>query len=131
MKKRGILNSEISAVISRLGHTDQIVICDAGLPIPALVPRIDLAVVPGLPSLMDVLEAVLLEMQVERAILAEEWKQANPQLLNRVEAALAGVERQSVSHETFKQMTREAKAIIRTGECTPYANVILQAGVIF
>lgn len=132
MKKLGILNSEISAVISQLGHTDQIVICDAGLPIPDFVTRIDLAVVPGLPSFFDVLDAVLLEMQVENAIFAEELKTAQPQALSRLAATLAtDVQLKSVSHETFKEMTKEAKAIIRTGECTPYANVILQAGVIF
>jgi D-ribose pyranase len=131
MKKIGILNSEISKVISELGHTDQIVICDAGLPIPEGVKRIDLALTPGVPSFFDALEAVLLEMQVERAIFAEELKQASPETLKRLETALGGVERGSVSHEQFKQMTRQAKAVIRTGECTPYANVILQAGVIF
>jgi D-ribose pyranase len=131
MKKLGILNSELSALISRLGHTDRIVICDAGLPIPDSVPRIDLAVVPGLPSFFDVLKAVLIEMQVERVIYAEEWHKVNPQAVQRLEAELPGVEREIVSHEAFKQLTREAKAVIRTGECTPYANVILQAGVIF
>lgn len=131
MKKLGILNSEISSVISRLGHTDRIVICDAGLPIPDQVTRIDLAVVPGLPSFFDVLEAVLAEMQVERAIFADELKTAQPAALARLEGTLAGAELSSVGHEEFKELTKEAKAIIRTGECTPYANVILQAGVTF
>jgi D-ribose pyranase len=131
MKKIGILNSEISRVISELGHTDQIVICDAGLPIPEGVKRIDLALTPGLPSFFSVLETVLTEMQVERAYYAEELRQASPNTLARLEEALSGSERKSVSHEAFKQMTRQAKAIIRTGECTPYANVILEAGVIF
>ncbi len=35
MKKGALLNSEISHVVSRLGHTDSLVICDAGLPVPA------------------------------------------------------------------------------------------------
>lgn len=131
MKKLGILNSEISSVISRLGHTDRIVICDAGLPIPDQVTRIDLAVVPGLPSFFDVLEAVLTEMQVERAIFADELKTAQPAALARLEGTLAGAELSSVGHEELKELTKEAKAIIRTGECTPYANVILQAGVTF
>jgi D-ribose pyranase len=131
MKKLGILNSEISALISQLGHTDQIVICDAGLPIPDFVTRIDLAVVPGLPSFTDVLDAILLELQVEKWMVAEELGSAQPELLTRIEAALPNVQRESISHETFKQLTKDAKAIIRTGECTPYANVILQSGVVF
>lgn len=131
MKKTGILNSEISALISQLGHTDQIVICDAGLPIPDYVNRIDLAVVPGLPSFFDVLQAVLLEMQVEKAIVAQELAAVKPTTYAQLQQALPGVEWAAVPHEAFKELTKNAKAIIRTGECTPYANVILQAGVTF
>ncbi|CAM3316728.1 MULTISPECIES: D-ribose pyranase [Brevibacillus] len=131
MKKLGILNSELSAVISQLGHTDQIVICDAGLPIPDFVTRIDLAVVPGLPSFADVVEAVLLEMQVEKAIVADELAVAQPPLLDQLKETLPDVQWESVSHESFKDLTKKAKAIIRTGECSPYANVILQSGVTF
>ncbi|MFM1654664.1 D-ribose pyranase [Brevibacillus sp. B_LB10_24] len=131
MKKTGLLNSELSKVISELGHTDQIVICDAGLPIPPNVKRIDLALTPGLPPFLDTLRAVLLEMQVEKVIVAKEIQTASPDLLKQIDSLLAGVEQASVSHEEFKQRTSQAKAIIRTGECTPYANVILQAGVIF
>lgn len=131
MKKCGILNSELSSVISQLGHTDQIIICDAGMPIPDFVTRIDLAVVPGLPTFVEVLDAVLLEMQVEKVIYAQELQAAQPALLARLEETFAGVQRESVSHETFKQLSKDAKAMIRTGECTPYANIILQSGVTF
>ncbi|KQX48379.1 D-ribose pyranase [Paenibacillus sp. V4I3] len=131
MKKIGILNSEISKVISELGHTDTIVICDSGLPIPAHVKRIDLALKQGVPSFMDCLETVLLEMQVEQAFIASEMDQVTPKLKKQMETSLNGVTVHEVSHEELKTMTHQAKAIIRTGEFTPYANVILQAGVIF
>lgn len=131
MKKIGILNSEISKVISELGHTDTIVICDSGLPIPAHVKRIDLALKQGVPSFMDCLETVLLEMQVEQAFVAHEMEQISPKLKKQMETSLNGVILHDVDHEELKTMTHQAKAIIRTGEFTPYANVILQAGVIF
>lgn len=131
MKKIGLLNSDISTVISQLGHTQHIVICDAGLPIPAGVKRIDLAVVPGLPSFADILEAVLLEMQVERVIYAEELKQAQPQLFAHIQSTFADTRQEAVSHEQFKLLTKDSVAIIRTGECSPYANIILQSGVTF
>ncbi|MGO0059581.1 D-ribose pyranase [Brevibacillus fluminis] len=131
MKKIGILNSDISSVISQLGHTDKIVICDSGLPIPDHVKRIDLALTKGIPSFMDTLAAVLLEMQVEHAIIASEMEEKSPGLKQQVEQLLAETTITQVSHEAFKQLTKEAKAIIRTGEFTPYANVILQAGVVF
>jgi D-ribose pyranase len=131
MKKIGILNSEISKVISELGHTDTIVICDSGLPIPAHVKRIDLALKQGVPSFMDCLETVLLEMQVEQAFVAREMDQVSPKLKKQMEPFLNGVTVHELSHEELKTMTHQAKAIIRTGEFTPYANIILQAGVIF
>lgn len=131
MKKIGILNSEISKVISELGHTDTIVICDSGLPIPAHVKRIDLALKQGVPSFMDCLETILLEMQVEQAFIAREMDQVTSKLKRQMEASLNGVIIHEVGHEELKSMTHQAKAIIRTGEFTPYANVILQAGVIF
>jgi D-ribose pyranase len=131
MKKIGILNSDISKVISELGHTDFIVICDSGLPIPAHVKRIDMALKQGVPSFMDCLTTVLLEMQVEQAYIASEMDPACPELKKQIELQLEGVTLHEVSHEELKRMTHAAKAIIRTGEFTPYANVILQAGVIF
>src|SRR5512143_2141197 len=88
MKKHGVLNPQLSRVIAELGHTDALVIADAGLPIPADVERIDLAVTGGIPSFMDVLNAILEEMQVERAVIANEMQAKSPQLYRQVGAAL-------------------------------------------
>ncbi|MED0674120.1 D-ribose pyranase [Aneurinibacillus thermoaerophilus] len=131
MKKIGALNSEITAVISQLGHTDTIVIGDCGLPIPDGVKRIDLALKPGLPSFIDTLEVVLEEMQVEAAVLAEEIKTHNPKIEQQVREILHDAEVSYVSHEQLKRLSERAKAVIRTGEATPYANVVLRSGVIF
>ena len=78
MKRGTLLHPELSRVIARLGHGDALVIADAGLPIPPGVERIDLAFAPGKPPFIDVLEAILAEMQVERATLATEVKSAAP-----------------------------------------------------
>ncbi|WP_219838078.1 D-ribose pyranase [Paenibacillus sp. R14(2021)] len=131
MKKIGIINSEISRVISELGHTDMIVIADSGLPILPGVKRIDLALKCGVPSFLETLETVLTEMQVEKYTIASEMKHVSPGLLEPTERLLAGAAADSISHEAFKALTREAKAVIRTGEFTPYANIILHAGVTF
>lgn len=131
MKKTGILNSAISKVISELGHTDKIVICDSGLPIPSNVKRIDLALKQGVPSFLETVETVLTEMQVEKAYIASEMETVSLQVKGNLQSLLEGTELQSISHEEFKNLTKDAKAIIRTGEFTPYANVILQAGVVF
>lgn len=131
MKKTGTLNSEIASVIARLGHTDTVVIGDCGLPIPDGVQRIDLALKPGMPSFIETLDVVLEEMQVESAVLAEEMTVHNAELAQQVQGKLSGAPITYVSHEEFKQLTGRAKAVIRTGEATPYANIILTSGVIF
>jgi len=131
MKKIGLLNQPLSAVIAGLGHTDTLVIADAGLPIPATTQRIDLALVPGVPTFLETLAAVLGEMQVERAIIAAEMAERNPTIQQQTTALLGNVAVETVSHEEFKRLTANARAVVRTGECSPYANVILVSGVTF
>jgi len=139
MKKGVLLNSDVSAVIARLGHTDQLTLCDAGLPIPAATQRIDLALMQGVPTFMQVFAAVTQEMQVESAILAEEIVKQNPSLHEALLAELTALgQRQGntisvryISHQAFKAQTEHSRAVIRSGECSPYANVILCGGVTF
>ena len=133
MKRHGILNSDISRVLSYMGHTDSICIGDCGLPIPDETEGIDLAVKFGVPTFMDVLKEVGDDMKIEKIVLAEEIKEHNPQVLAEITEYFKGqdIEVEYVSHVGLKQMTRECKAVIRTGETTPYANIILQSGCIF
>lgn len=130
MKKTGILHPEIAQVIARLGHGDSLVIADAGLPIPKLVRRIDLALSPGVPPFLPVLEAVLAEIHVESAILAEELPKASPDFYGQL-AGRISFPTIFLPHEQVKEETQKAVAVIRTGEFTPYANIILKAGVGF
>ena len=133
MKKAGILNSEISRVLSYMGHTDLIAIGDCGLPIPDTVERIDLALKFGVPTFMETLETVVADMKVEKIVLAEEIKTQNPKVLGEIETLFAGqnIEVEYVSHVELKALTGSCKAVIRTGETTPYANIVLQSGCIF
>ncbi len=130
LKKQGILNSEIASILAQLGHTDTIVIADCGLPVPDGVKRIDLALTKGTPSFIETLEAILADMEVEHATLATEIKTNNEHVLNKIEQHYQG-EKGFVSHEDFKKLTKNAKVVIRTGETTPFANIILRSGVIF
>ncbi|MCQ2510247.1 MAG: D-ribose pyranase [Lachnospiraceae bacterium] len=133
MKRAGILNSDISRVLSYMGHTDTLCIGDCGLPIPDEVERIDLALKFGVPTFMDTLKTVVEDMKVEKIVLAEEIKSQNPKVLAEIEELFAGqaIEVEYVSHAELKKQTADCKAVIRTGETTPYANVILQSGCIF
>lgn len=135
MKKKGILNSDISRVLSYMGHTDRICIGDCGLPIPEETERIDLAVKFGQPAFMDVLKEVCTDMKVEKIILAEEICTVNQGVLSEIlkyfkdSDSMPDVE--YVPHVELKKLTKDCKAVIRTGETSPYANIILQSGCIF
>ena len=129
MKKTVLINSEISHAIASLGHMDMLVIADAGLPIPATTRRIDLALTRGIPAFQDTLHIILQEMHVEKALVSGEVKKASPQIYAVICAELGDVPVEDIPHEDFKKLTGSAKAVIRTGEYTPYANVILVSGV--
>jgi len=131
MKKVGLLNAPLSEVIAGMGHRDSLVIADAGLPIPAGVRRIDLAIRPQLPRFLDVVAAVLEELAVEEAVIAVEMSERSPEVRTGLERLLPSVPLRAVPHAQFKALTAEARAVVRTGEFTPYANVILIAGVVF
>ena len=131
MKKGTLLNQPLSAVIAGMGHMDELVIADAGLPIPAGPQRIDLALTQGVPTFMDAVQAVLSELQIEGAVIAAEMLERSPDVAAALQAALGDVPIQTVPHDAFKARTARARAVVRTGEFTPYANVILIAGVVF
>ena len=138
MKRGTILHPDLSRVVASLGHGDLLVIADAGLPIPPGVERIDLAFAPGKPAFLEVLEALLSEVEVERATLAAETRTASPKAFReRLEATLLALPKvrerglEVVPHDALKVLTRGARAVVRTGEFTPYANVILHSGVVF
>lgn len=131
MKKTKILNSDLSAVIALMGHTDTMAIGDAGLPIPESSKRIDLAVKRGLPSFMEVLETVLSELEVEEVTIASEIVSENSDLYETLKELFQSVKINLVPHTEFKEQTKRCKAVVRTGECRPFANIILQSGVAF
>ena len=133
MKKIGTLNTHLSRVIAGMGHTDRLVVCDCGLPIPRGKEVVDLALAPGLPGFLDVLRVVLGELEVEGATVAEELAEQPHGVSEGLRSLLPGVEPETVSHERFKALTAEpgVVAFVRTGEATPYANVILASGVTF
>ncbi|QDV25208.1 D-ribose pyranase [Aureliella helgolandensis] len=135
MKRTRLLNSELSYEISRLGHTAGMTVCDAGLPIPAGVKRIDLAIERGFPSFVRTLDVILSEFMVEEIVLAREIHENNPEVFKTMMEVFRSHAMEplvtEVPHDEFKRLTRESEVIVRTGECSPYANVILKSGVTF
>ena len=127
MKKHGILNAKLNAELSRLGHTDLVIIADCGLPIPRGVRVVDLAVVHGVPRFEQVLDAVLGDVEFERALAATEA--GGTVVETWLGSRFSTVDH--VGHAEFKELTASAALVIRTGEATPYANVALWCGVSF
>ena len=131
MKKSLLLNSEVSAVIAQMGHTDMLTLGDCGLPING-AKRIDLALRRGVPGFLETLDAVLSELCVERVILSKEIKTSSPEMHAEILKRFSDdVTVDYVSHEAFKKLTESSRAVVRTGECTSFANVILVSGVAF
>lgn len=127
MKRGKLLNAELSGLVASMGHGDLIVVGDAGLPVPPGVACIDLAVTGGVPGLFDVLDALLAELVVERSAIAEEASAELSADFHRRD--IGAVE--TVTHEEIKRISGDARAIVRTGEFTPYANICLWSGVAF
>ena len=133
MQRNGILNSHIAKVLADLGHTDAICISDCGLPVPEGVQKIDLALEFGVPSFEQVVSIIAKHMKSEAVHAAKEIKEHNPEAYDFLESTFPSNQYEWIetSHEAFKEATKQCKCIIRTGEASPYANIILRADCIF
>ncbi|MGA8114341.1 MAG: D-ribose pyranase [Actinocatenispora sp.] len=129
MRHSGLWHPRLLALIAGMGHGHLLVVADPGLPVPDGVEIVDLVVTRGEPGLVGVLRPVLAELVVERATLAEELCDAK--LVEDLTSLLGDTPIDRVSHDELKAATGRATAVVRTGEDTPYANIVLQAGVPF
>lgn len=132
-RNNATLNAQLSRVISEVGHTELIAVTDAGLPIPTHVERVDLALSEGIPGFLEVLDVVLAELAVEGATAPAEIESHSPEMLADLRSRLSqrGVELTLVPHLEFKALSAGCRAAVRSGEFTPYANVLLHAGVVY
>lgn len=128
MKKHGIINRDIAAALAQFGHTDLLVIADCGLPMPQGVTCVDLSYKVGEPAFLTILDAVLEDFEAEAAFIAQEITNHNPHIEQEV---MNKITAEYITHEELKDWSKQAKLIIRTGEATPYANIVLRSGVIF
>ncbi|WP_278319861.1 D-ribose pyranase [Latilactobacillus sakei] len=131
MRKTKVINTQISSVISDMGHFDTLSIGDAGMPVPAGTKKIDVAIENGVPSFIQVLTNILSELEVQKVYLANEIKTANPEQLEAIQALIGETPIEFIDHSQMKQDLNKAKAFVRTGEMTPYSNIILESGVVF
>ena len=129
MIKKGIFHPQLLRVLGELRHRDMPVIGDAGLPIPKGVERVDLGWIEGEPSYLKVLSEISKVIVIEDAIFANEAKEVSPEIHKEALKLLPeDVKLKYVDHSELKEISKDAKAIVLTGEFTGYTNVIVVCG---
>jgi D-ribose pyranase len=131
MKRSGLINRDLSAIVAAMGHYDRLVVSDAGFPIPLDRDYVDLSQRPDQPTVLEIVQLLIEELQVEEVYVAEEAVEAMPTRLEDLAAAVPGSRVMAVPHSVFKGMAASARAIVRTGDFTPYANGMLVSGVVY
>lgn len=127
MKKRGVLNQQLSNALAGLGHGDYFLLCDAGFPIPNDIERVDLALTFGIPNMNQCLKAILDEIVVQKVTIAEEMKELNDEGYQYVKRVFEKQEFSEIPQEEVVKLTRKAKFIVRSGELRCYSNILLEA----
>lgn len=128
MKRGGILHPGISHLLASTGHTDYFTICDRGFPVPMGPERIDLALVEGIPTVLEVLRAVHEEFVIDRVVVAGEAELVSAGHVATLRELLGSERVMTVSHLELKELSQGARATIRTGDATPYGNIIVVSG---
>jgi D-ribose pyranase len=128
MKRGGILNPALSHLLASTGHTDYFTVCDRGFPVPEGPERIDLALVDAIPTVLDVLAAVIAEWSLDRVLITHEMDAISPDRVAEMRALLGEVPFERVSHGELKRLAQSARATVRTGDTVPYANIIVVSG---
>jgi D-ribose pyranase len=128
MMKSGILHPALNRILSETGHTDILTICDRGFPVPFGPERLDLALVDDIPTVIDVLSAIDAQFHIDRILITEEMEQISPRRAEELRQRFAHLRFDVVSHQRFKEICQESRAVIRTGDTVPYANIMIVSG---
>ena len=128
MKRGGIYHPAINHLLSSSGHTDYFTICDRGFPVPIGPERIDLALVDGIPTVMDVIRAILPEFHLDRVLIAEEAMTASPGYVDDLRLLLDSIPLVTIPHLELKDLAQHGRATIRTADTVPYANIVVVSG---
>lgn len=128
MLKTGILNPQINSLLSRVRHTNTLVIADRGFPFWPQIETVDISLADDIPCVLDVLRTLRLNFQIGKAWMAQEFLERNTAATRSAFAeALRGIDMAHEAHIEFKKRVPCAIGLIRTGDTTQYANVILES----
>ncbi|WP_257348899.1 D-ribose pyranase [Pseudalkalibacillus decolorationis] len=128
MKKVGILHPEVSHLVASLGHTDYVVLADKGFPVPDHTKRINLGITEDLPTILQVLNVIVTELQIDRIIVTEEMLDISPERFKVLHQKYPNILFEKITHQEFKELSSHSKGIIKTGDTCPYANMIVVSG---
>lgn len=130
MKANSILHPQLAAALATLGHTDIVLVTDAGFPIPPQANRIDLGFYPGTVDVLEILRVLRQAIYVEEVRFAPEVRDCHPQLYREIQRIYtgSGAEFSGASHEILcEDLAYRAKLVIRSGSFNPWANFALIA----
>ena len=128
MLKTGILNPQINSLLSRVRHTNTLVIADRGFPFWPMIETVDISVVDDLPTVLQLLKAIRPNFQIGKAWMAQEFLKANNAKTRAAfTEALQGITLTHEPHVEFKKRIPHAIGLIRTGDTTQYANIVLES----
>ena len=128
MLKTGILNPAINSLLSRVRHTNTLVIADRGFPFWPQLETVDISLMDDVPKVLDVLRAIRLNFVIGKTFMAEEFRKVNsPAEVDQFARALDQTALSFEPHESFKKRVASAIGLIRTGDTTQYANIILES----
>jgi D-ribose pyranase len=128
MKRGPLLHPGLHHLLASTGHTDYFTICDRGFPVPIGPERIDLALTDDIPTVLDVLKLVHADFHIDRIVIPAEVQDIAPHRVAELRAVAPGVLLYPVPHLDFKRMSHTARATVRTGDTTPYGNIIIVSG---
>lgn len=128
MLKSGILNPHLLSLLARVRHTNTLVIADWAFPFWPEIETVDLSLTHGIPMVGEVLSAILPIFQVGRIWQAEEFTQVNsPEIVQQFQRSIGDLKLVRESHVKFKTRVPHAIGLIRTGDSTPYGNLIIES----
>lgn len=128
MKKTGILHPELSHMVASSGHTDYIVLADKGFPIPGDIKRINLGFMEDHPTILEVSQALSLEMNIDRLIITDEMADISPERVTELKEMFPNIQMERVSHSEFKELSHTAFGAVKTADTCSYANIIVVSG---
>ena len=129
MRETGIINNDICDILSGLGHTDEVIVCDAGFAIPLGVRTADISLAANKPTVPEVLAELKKHFSVEKLVISEETRKVVPTRFKQLAGAFGkGMPVEIISQNDLRARARHVKAVIRTGDFTAYSNILLVSG---